>query len=409
MNIQIANGVFAEIIATLDIPDFAYEKVEKRYKDLGEWVSRPGAKCSKFSPHVYPQGSFRLGTVVRPLNERDEYDLDLGCRLRLGVTKISHTQKQLKTMVGDDLEDYRKARGIESTLEEKHRCWRLQYADEMSFHMDAVPSIPEVEGRRSQLVEGMIKEGAAKELAEDVTRHAGAITDNTDPKYSVISFDWRISNSEGYAIWFESRIRLAMAFLEKRAFEAKAARVDDLPARKWKSPLQQAIQLLKRHRDVMFAKNQDGKPISIIITTLSGRAYQGEQEIVPALERILNDMDRYISHATPRVANPVNTSEDFADKWSKAEYKNLNLETNFRNWLRQVREDFQLIKNSNDPDSIAKFIKLKFGLEINIENIRGKFGSSPSGGLLKPAAIPAALSFPSKPLIPSKPAGFASY
>ena len=121
MNNQITRTVFEEIVATLDIPESAYEKVEKRYKDLGEWFGRAEAKCSKFDPHVYPQGSFRLGTVVRPLNDDDEYDLDLGCRLRRGITRSSHTQKQLKHLVGADMEDYRRARGIESKMEVKHR------------------------------------------------------------------------------------------------------------------------------------------------------------------------------------------------------------------------------------------------------------------------------------------------
>src|SRR5688572_16243631 len=124
MQNEITRGVLQEIIATLDIPESAHEKVERRYLDLGKWFERPESRCSKFAPHVYPQGSFRLGTVNRPLHEDDEYDLDLGCRLRKGVTKSSHSQKELKTLVGLDLEDYRTARQLESKLEEKHRCWR---------------------------------------------------------------------------------------------------------------------------------------------------------------------------------------------------------------------------------------------------------------------------------------------
>jgi hypothetical protein len=113
------------IVADLDIPDSAHEKVQKRYTDLGDWLSRNEARCAKFSPQIYPQGSFRLGTVTRPLTEEEDYDLDLGCRLRSGITKESHTQQQLKVMVGEDLEAYRVARSIEKELEEKHRCWRL--------------------------------------------------------------------------------------------------------------------------------------------------------------------------------------------------------------------------------------------------------------------------------------------
>ena len=75
---------------------------------------------------------------------------------------------------------------------------------------------------------------------------------------------------------------------------AKAAKVDDLPARKWKSPLQEAIQILKRHRDVMFQDARDSAPISATITTLAALSYRGEPDAASALERILTDMHLYV-------------------------------------------------------------------------------------------------------------------
>ena len=406
MNNQITSDIFHEIIETLDIPETAYEKAEGRYKDLGDWFARPESQCSKFNPYIYPQGSFRLGTVIRPLGENDEYDLDLGCRLLRGVSKHTHTQKELKRMVGVDLEGYRLARKIENTLKEKHRCWRLHYQDEIKFHMDTVPSIPEETQRTRMLMEEMIKKGATSSLAENVASFAGAITDNRLQNYSTIDPNWRISNSEGYARWFESRIKLAMAFLEKRAFEAKMARVDDLPTRKWKSPLQQAVQILKRHRDVMFANNPDSKPASIIITTLAGRAYRGETNTADALTQILSTMGSLVNQAKPRVPNPVNPSEDFADKWSDSEYRHLNLEQNVRLWLGRAKADLQTIGDARSSDFIIKEARSKLAVGLNAESLKAKLGRG-GDGLLRAAAVPSGLSFPAKPIIPSKPAGFA--
>jgi hypothetical protein len=245
-----AHRIIEEVAACIDIPETAYEKAEARYTDLGKWFGRPESVCFEFDPHIYPQGSFRLGTVVRG----EEYDLDFGCRLRKGITKATHSQKQLKAFVGADMEAYRQARRIESALKEKPRCWRLQYQEDGSFkfHMDGVPSIPMDDPQRQLLAEAMIKFGSSDLLAQSVAKHAGSITDNRLPNYEAISPYWRISNSEGYALWFEARMKLAMPLLEKRAFEARAAKVDDLPARKWKSPLQKCVQALKCHRDVMF-------------------------------------------------------------------------------------------------------------------------------------------------------------
>ena len=364
--------IIEAVAASVDIPETAYDKAEARYKDLAAWFGRTEAECYPYDPHIYPQGSFRLGTVVAG----EEYDLDFGCRLRKGISEATHTQKQLKELVGADMEAYRRARRIESALKEKHRCWRLQYQEDSGFrfHMDGVPSIPVDDPRRQLITKAMVDFGSAEVLAQNVAKHAGSITDNTLPNYEHISLEWLISNSEGYALWFESRMKLAMGLLEKRAFEAKAAKVDDLPARKWKSPLQKCVQALKCHRDVMFADNPDGKPISIIITTLAASAYRGEQDVGSAMQNILATMATFVNKQKPRVPNPVNPTEDFADKWYAAEYAALHLEQNFYWWLQQAQEDFTKIGQSRDADFIAEHVREKFASSIDTSNLRDKLG-----------------------------------
>ena len=370
MSDKTTRRIIEEIAASIDIPEPAYEKAEARYKDLGEWFGRPEAKCAKFDPHIYPQGSFRLGTVVRS----DEYDLDFGCRLRQGVSKSTHTQKQLKALVGADMEEYRQARGIKSDLIDKPRCWRLPYADEVNFHMDGVPSIPEEARQRQLLQEAMINAGSADRLAHNVANFAGAITDNRLPNYESLSPNWRISNSEGYALWFESRMKLAVELLMNRALEAKAGQVDDLPTRKWKSPLQHCVQVLKCHRDVMFADEPDGKPISVILTTLAAAAYQGEQDVGSALENILANMGNYVQRTKPRVPNPVNPVEDFADKWHDPKYAHLNLERKFWQWLEQAQSDFQIIGQSRDADFISEQVHAKFASTLDARGLKNRLG-----------------------------------
>jgi len=364
--------IIEAVAASVDIPETAYDKAEARYKDLAAWFERNESACFEYDPHIYPQGSFRLGTVVGG----EEYDLDFGCRLRKGISKATHTQKQLKGLVGADMEAYRQARRIESALKEKHRCWRLQYQEDsgFKFHMDGVPSIPTDDPQRQLITEAMVKYGSAEVLAQSVARHTGSITDNTLPNYEHVSLDWRISNSEGYALWFESRMKLAMPLLEKRALEAKAAKVDDLPARKWKSPLQRCVQALKCHRDVMFADNPDGKPISIIITTLAATAYRGEQDVGSAMQNILATMGNFVNQQRPRVPNPVNPFEDFADKWYDSKHAHLNLEQNFNWWLQQAQADFATIGQSRDADFIAEQVREKFASSIDVASLRDTLG-----------------------------------
>lgn len=406
MTTPLAKRAIDEIVENIDIPDSAYETAAKRYKDFGEWVARPEARCSKFSPHVYAQGSFRLGTVVRPFAPKGEYDLDLGCRLRQGVTKATHTQKQLKHLVGADLEDYRVARQIAEKKEEKRRCWRLKYADTLPFHMDAVPSIPESTARRQVIKEAMTRAGTSDDLAASIAGLTGAITDNSLRNYEVITDEWRVSNSEGYALWFQSRMKLAQSLMEQRAALAKVARVDDLPAYQWKTPLQRCVQILKRHRDVMFAGAEASKPISAIITTLAAKAYAGETNVIDALRNVLSKMGSLVSATSPRVANPVNPAEDFADKWADPNLSHLQLEQRFWEWLRRAQSDFGVLETTGDLRVLVEHVGKSFGTGLNANKLAASAGRGASS-LLQPAAIPAALSFPPKPLVPSKPAGFA--
>jgi hypothetical protein len=188
----VTSRILEEAVSTIEIPDSSYDKAAQRYRGVAAWFARPEASCFRYSPHVYPQGSFRLGTVVRPINPDDEYDLDLGCRLRTGITKQTHTQKQLKEIVGADLEAYRVAHGIKDPKEEKCRCWRLRYSDTLSFHMDAVPSIPETARQKAAIMDAMAKSATTAALARQVGELTGAITDNRSQNYSAISENWRI-------------------------------------------------------------------------------------------------------------------------------------------------------------------------------------------------------------------------
>ena len=358
--------VINDIIESLDVSDSAYEAAARRYKDLGAWLHDQAKVASApFSPHVFAQGSFRLGTVTRPW-KREDYDLDLACKLQQGVTKSEHTQKQLKQLVGSDLEDYRNERGIQDKPEEKHRCWRLNYQDNLKFHMDIVPGIPETESRRQILMDRMFKAGTEESLASHVAKHAMAITDNRHPDYATITADWHVSNQEGYALWFESRMRQAQEFLKSRAAMEKVAKVDDLPAYRWKTPLQQCVQILKRHRDVMFENDRDRKPISAILTTLAARSYQGETEVESAMSTIVANMRTFINTTAPRVPNPVDPKEDFADKWPS----NPSLEPNFVRWIDQAQEDFGTLGQSDNIRILTETALRRFGANIDESRLR---------------------------------------
>lgn len=370
-----SNAVLRKILEKIELPDSAYEKAERRYKDIGEWFHRTESMCLKFDPHVYSQGSFRLGTAIKPDNE-EEYDLDMSCNLRKGLTKNNITQQDLKSLVGRELEKYRKYRGIKEEMDEKRRCWRLEYADDLNFHLDIVPCIPENDISRSTLKSRMVEATKLDEvLASRVADLAVSITDNEDHGFAVITDDWRISNPEGYARWFESRMKTAQVVLLEREEVFKAS-IDTLPFYQWKTPLQSAIQLLKRHRDTMFKGNEDSKPISIIITTLASRAYNGEGDLVSALANILNSMESYIQQQVPLVPNPVNPDEDFADKWYSKDHAHLKLKENFSRWLFQAKADFAALCSKNNSRLILEAADRGFDVDLDKTSIELALGLS---------------------------------
>lgn len=355
--------ILNKMLAELEIPESAYEKAIKRYESIGQWFSRKESTLVQFDPHLFSQGSFRFGTAIKPLNGYDEYDLDLTCKLRKGVSKKNVTQEQLKRLIGNELEAYRKAMGIQEKLEEKHRCWRLNYQDDLKFHADIVPAIPEDQQRKVLLSEAIRKSEANPfELSAETTV---SITDNRDINYRALSDNWKISNPEGYASWFEERMRYQrpMTLLEK-------SRVDDVPVYKRRTPLQQAIQLFKRHRDKTFEKVPDKKPISIIITTLAARAYNGETDLSDAITNILDKMGGLVRNAKPRVPNPTDPAEDFADKWASDPV----LENNFKIWLAQAKADFNQLLNSHDAKTIAGKAKDRFALTLNESDLIKSLG-----------------------------------
>ena len=107
----------------------------------------------------------------------------------------------------------------------------------------------------------------------------------------------------------------------------------------------------------MFVDDEDA-PISIIITTLAARAYDGSQSVIGALSSALARMPDYIGRTTTGVAhvgNPVNPLENFADKWSTHPRR----ERCFFDWLAKARRDFERLRTAglpNMPDALGGWV-----------------------------------------------------
>lgn len=315
-------SVIKEIADKLDIPREVYENAVSKYEDVSEHLTDKNSNIANYSPKVYVQGSFRLGTVVRPLNTDGEYDIDLVCCLESKKESIS--QDDLRSIVGMRL----KARAdLAQILKASRRCWTLEYPKESaipSFHMDILPSIPNEEKPPTGIL-----------LAD---------TERTK---------WQRSNPIAYAEWFKSRMEVIF-HTEKIALASamKAVDIDDVPDWKVRTPLQRCIQILKRHRDIYFYDNQDIQPVSIIINTLAGHAYNNEADIYDVLYLLVQKMPKYIENRNGLwwVQNPVDEDENFADKWNE----DTERYRAFLQWLNKIKKDFtEVSQAANAQEGIA--------------------------------------------------------
>ena len=350
--------VLEAILEHIDIPHSYYVKAVGRHKSLGEWLCRPSSTLAHLDPHVSAQGSFRYGTVIRPLVISAEYDLDNVTTLHMPKTAL--TQRQIKELYGAEVRAYAQVNGMLAPVEEKNRCWRLVYADDANFHLDTLPCLPEDPGIISAL--------AARGVPEDLARRVVAITDRRHPQYDQITSALLSSNPRGFAKWFESRARQVAEQRIRKLVEARIyATVDEVPPYEWKTPLQGSIQILKRHRDIMFREKPEDAPISMIITNLAAHAYGGQADLGSALSHIVQTMTSYIRPVKPRVPNPTDPREDYADRWTKCPA----LEEHFWLWHTQLKHDMARLAAAYNEGRVGSAVRAIFDIELTQDQLRG--------------------------------------
>jgi hypothetical protein len=292
----------------IDLPAGVAEEAILAYEEVAVWLGAEGSPLAVMEPSLFPQGSFRLGTPVRPLQGED-FDIDLVCRLM--IEKERTTQVQLKALVGDRL----KARAdLRARLTEHRRCWRLSFAPQ--FHLDVLPCIPNPDGNEDHIL-------------------------LTDRELRL----WQHSNPKGYADWFFDRMRPSL--LEQRSVLAKSlgVQVEEVPEWRIRTPLQQAIQLLKRHRDLRFRDSVEVRPVSVIISTLAAKAYSGQSNLLDTVDALVAQMPGQIERRGGRwwVANPAQPEENFADKWNESPERH----EAFVNWLRSLAPDLATLRKAD--------------------------------------------------------------
>nr|GFB78038.1 hypothetical protein [Tanacetum cinerariifolium] len=156
---------------------------------------------------MFPQGSFALGTVTRPLNG-EEYDLDFICHL-LAAGHTAHTPRNVYELLFQRLKDNGTYEGM---VQLKNRCVRVIYAN--LFHMDITVAVN-----------------------NPLCSNGGLLVPDRELR------NWKASHPAGYVAWFKKRAALNPQFrlLEKAFAQRHYVRVVANPttqgenfADKWK-------------------------------------------------------------------------------------------------------------------------------------------------------------------------------
>lgn len=351
---------FKDILETLgealDITQKQYDNLTTSYKAVGEFLQNDPV-WEPYKPIVTPQGSLRLGTIIQPINPNDDLDVDLV--FRLSEKNPMWTQKDIKDKVGDRLRgSARYAQMIDK--KEGRRCWTLLYRDSSDnpkekYHMDILPSV--ADSRYAERMTRLFSESFSLRTVDQISIR---ITDKDAKNYatSTRKEDWLKSNPDGYALWFANRCRTG----ETVRFMADSVVPID-KYNKEKTVLQRIVQILKRHRDMMFCNDTEDKPISIIITTLAALAYNGERDLLVGLENVVDNLEKSITQnerGENVVSNPVNPEENFADKWPTHPKRR----ENFYKWLTAVKKDVHEIIDGATRIQIQTTMGRVFGKDM---------------------------------------------
>ncbi len=336
-------NILEKIGDSLDVTPTQHEKAKDRYHAIGKWLAE-GEYCMVHKKlclkngEIYPQGSIKLETTVKPLGQ-EEFDIDL-VFYTPDITTDDISPEELKELIGDRLKEHEKYRKMLKSL---NRGWCIEYADE--FHLDITPSI---------------------ENHQEPYNHSELVADKKLK-------EWKPTNPKEYVEWFNnSAEKLPSMPLTRAIFESVAmdhAKISDFPDKNpRKLLLKRFVQLFKRHRDVIF-EGKDNKPISIIITTLATKSYlycienfnyDSEYDLMVDTLKFMPDFIEQ-KYGEYWVDNPTVDGENFAEKWNK---KPIRKEA-FYQWHRKCEQFFS---NFNED----------MGQHVLFESLEKGFGSKPT-------------------------------
>jgi len=308
------DDLLARAAEKLQLDKTRRKKIESSYQAIQEVLENDTEYFNSKKFEIYPQGSVRIGTTVKPL-VKNEFDLDIVLHIRDNIYEQTNPMtvfNELKRVLSEN-------GNYKGKVQSKTRCVRLDYVGD--YHMDILPGCQHSINDEDKIV----------------------IPDRELKK-------WLISNPRGYAKWFMSKAESVRQSLLEKAYAAEEIPSDDFVAKK---PLQRAVQIIKRCRDLFFESETDYATPSIILTTLAGELYQNQESIFETIDSIISQIYSKVNISKInriKVLNPVDNEEDFTDKWERepkyySEFIRFT-ESLFQSW-QKLKKDNGIVEESN--------------------------------------------------------------
>lgn len=295
----------------ISISPSLYETINARYASLEDILNGADDPILK-SVHIFPQGSIRLKTAIKPLQGTTG---DLGTVDADAVVWLENASTTTADSVLQAIQQrFQDGKRVTADIEELRRGIRIKYADENpSFHIDVTPA-RNLRGSTAECGKGALEVPDRKQ-------------------------GWKASSPIEYSDWLNNISEKKLPVMAMDSFREitevlSKASVENMPEySEYVDPniLRALIKLIKRNRDVWAKKNptrKDFRPISAVLTTLAGLAYEklanNPTHIVihspfEVMQAIIKTMPDFIKGSAGRweVLNPVNSNENFAEKWNR--------------------------------------------------------------------------------------------
>ena len=369
------DAILAEIAINLQLPPGLHTKAVERYEAVCRYIDRPGSPLEGRVSSFYPQGSMAIDATISTRGTDDEYDLDAVAEILGG----NEGPEALLDLLEQALKDYPVSR-----IERKTRCITLYYSD--SMHLDVTPA------RRLAVKE---KEG--------VIAHAKQGWPN-EHRYVPM-------NAYGFCTWYNNRtpieerfaIALNRELYAKHGFAFDAAEVEEVPDQTpliVKSVTTVALQLIKRHRNILYADASGRMPPSVMLSCHAGHAAMPGMGLADMVMRQARWTARAIDQAARQnkllnVPNPEFCEERFTDRWPE----NLSQQQHYASALNALADGLQATRERGmQLEDLQDWLRKQFGQRVVTRSVDGfnkrlgqqvqarQQGYTRTGGLFTPAA-----------------------